>query len=258
MTTTNKSSLKMTKSPTTERRERRERSLRKTRFNPRLTKKVNTVNTTTIMIALVASLFGTKTLAANLTPEEGLKRITKNIETSSKNKEEYLRATKEVEGNLSLLEKAKGDLTSQRKKLSSQQTENKQTLQLHNKKLQELDKSRSNEEKLKAEDLLKIQKLEKMVADLKALVGERQKRLTALEQDRTALEQSKKQGEGLQLNLAQEIQALDQKIGELSKEMGPWKTKKGLYEKESARWHKELERHQKMESEVKVLDGSAS
>lgn len=195
--------------------------------------------------------------AGEMTPEEGIKRIGENIEISSKNKEEFGKAIEQVNENLARLEKSQVALSSQRQTLLVQSKENKKTLELHQAQLKEIEKSRQTEEKAKAAERLKIEQLEKALADLKNTITQRDSRLNLLEQDRVSLDGSKKQGENLIATMNQEIQTLDQRISALKKEMAHWKQKKSAYEKESTRWQKELERHQKMDADVKVLNDSS-
>ncbi len=198
------------------------------------------------------------TYAGDLTPQEGLKRLSENIDTSTKNRDEYNKAIEQVSHNIITLDSASLEMQGQKKKLQQQITENKNTLVLHTKKLQELDRSRQDEERKKAEDLNKIAQLEKTLAQLKELQNQRQDRIQKLSQDRATIEKSQKDGEALQVSLNGEIKVIDQRMDSLKKEVAPWKTKKKSYEKEAARWSNELDRHQKMEAEVKLLMDSTT
>lgn len=202
----------------------------------------------------LSTLFITSSgLAGEMTAEDGIKRIEKNIEISTANRDEYNKAIEQVNHNIITLDSASLDLQSQKKKLTQQFGENKKTLTLHTKKIQEIDKARQDEEKKKLSDQSKITQLEKTLADLKALQAKRQERIEKLMEDRATVVNSQKDGETLQVTLGEEMKTLDQRIAELKKEVSPWKTKKKTYEKESARWNNELDRHQKMETEVKLL-----
>lgn len=203
-----------------------------------------------ILTFLLASSSG---MAAELTAEDGLKRISENIEKSTTNKNEYVKALDQVNQNISTLDSANNELQAQRKKIQQNITENKTTLALHTKKIQEIDKARQEEEKKKQSDLDKIAQLEKVLNQLKGLQTERQARIEKLMEDRAAVVNSQKEGETLQLTLAEETKMLDLRIGELKKETAPWKTKKKDYEKATAKWNNEIDRHQKMETEVKLL-----
>lgn len=196
--------------------------------------------------------------AGDLTPEEGLKRLSENIDTSSKNRDEYNKAIEQVSHNIITLDSASMEMQSQKKKLQQQIGENKNTLVLHTKKIQELDRSRKEEERKKADDLNKIAQLEKTLAQLKELQKVRQDRIQKLSLDRAAIEKSQKDGEALQVTLGGEVKVIDQRMDGLKKEVAPWKNKKKSYEKEAARWGNELERHQKMETEVKLLMDSTT
>lgn len=207
----------------------------------------------TLTFLTLLSLAPTRSFAADLTPEEGLKKLSQNIETSTKNRDEYNKAIDQVSHNIITLDSATNELSTHKKKLQQQMSENKSTLALHTKKLQEIEKSRQDEEKKKQSDLLKIQQLEKALAQLKELQTIHQDRIDKLAQDRLAIETSQKEGESLQQTLAQESKTLDQRIDALKKETAPWRSKKKSYEKESARWNKEIDRHEKMQTEVKLL-----
>lgn len=192
-------------------------------------------------------------VAADLTPEEGLKKLSENIDISTKNRDEYNKAIEQVNQNVATLDSAATELSTNKKKLQQQMSENKTTLALHNKKMQEIDRSRQDEERKKQMDLQKIQQLEKTLAQLKALQLTRQDRIEKLTLDRTTIENSKKDGETLQQTLALEAKTIDQRIETLKKEASPWRVKRKSYEKESARWNNEIDRHQKMETEIKLL-----
>jgi chromosome segregation ATPase len=203
-------------------------------------------------------LVTTAVQAGEITPDEGLQRLTQNIETSEKNRDEYNRAIEQVSHNITTLDSASLELYSQKKKLLQQVGENNGTLVLHSKKLQELDRSRQDEERKKADDLSKIAQLEKTLAQLKELQKVRAERIQKLTQDRTSIEKSQKEGQSLQLTLNAEAKVIDQRLDGLKKEVSPWRTKKKGYEKEAARWSNELDRHEKMEAEVKLLMNSTT
>lgn len=204
----------------------------------------------TILTTVGLTHFG---LAADLSPEEGLKKLSSNIDISTKNRNEYNKAIEQINQNVVTLDSAATGLNANKKKLQQQIQENKKTLNLHSKKIQEIDRSRQEEEKKKQADLQKIQQLEKTLAQLQALQLTRQERIDKLALDRSTIEKSQKEGEDLQQTLALEAKTIDQRIDTLKKEMAPWKTKKKSYEKESARWNNEIDRHQKMETEIKLL-----
>ncbi len=203
-----------------------------------------------ILSFLIASSSG---LAGEMTTEDGLKRISENIEKSTTNRNEYNKALEQVNHNINTLDSASTDLQSQKKKLQQQITENKNTLAQHTKKIQEIDKAKQEEEKKKQTDMDKIAQLEKVLTQLKGLQAARQERIEKLMEDRATVVNSQKEGETLQGTLAEETKLLDQRIAELKKEVTPWRSKKKTYEKESARWNNEIDRHQKMETEVKLL-----
>ena len=188
-----------------------------------------------------------------LTPEESLKRLSQNVETSTKNRDELNKAIQQIGENISTLESASLDLQNQKKRLEQQLTENKSTLDLHSKKIQELDRNLQDEERKRQEDAAKIAQLEKTLSQLKEIQKMRADRVQKLTADRTTLEASKKQGADLQLSLAGETKKIDQRIETLGKEVLPWREKQKVYQKEAARWSGEVERHQKMEAEVKLL-----
>lgn len=192
-------------------------------------------------------------LAADLTPEDGLKKLSENIDISTKNRDEYNKAIEQVNRNVTTLDSAATELSTNKKKLQQQMSENKTTLALHTKKIQEIDRSRQDEERKKQMDLQKIQQLEKTLAQLKALQLTRQDRIDKLTLDRTTIENSKKDGDTLQQTLALEAKTIDQRIETLKKDAAPWRAKRKSYEKESARWNNEVDRHQKMETEIKLL-----
>jgi len=191
--------------------------------------------------------------SADLSPEEGLKKLSQNIEVSTKNRDEYNKAIEQISHNVIALDSASVELNASKKKLQQQITENKNTLSLHTKKMQDIDRNKQEEERKKQADLQKIQQLEKTLAQLKALQLTRQDRIDKLALDRASIEKSKKEGEELQQTLAQETKTIDQRIDTLKKEMAPWKSKRKSYEKEVSRWNNEIDRHQKMETEVKLL-----
>lgn len=191
--------------------------------------------------------------AGELTPDEGLKKLSQNIETSTKNRDEFNKAIAKISENIGTLESASLDLQNQKKKLVQQMEENKNTLALHSKKLQDLEKSRQEEEKKRQEDAAKIAQLEKNLAQLKEIHKMRADRVQKLTLDRTNLETSQKQGETLQLTLTNETKEIDRRIEALNKSVAPWKEKQKTFQKEAARWNGEVERHQKMETEVKLL-----
>lgn len=196
--------------------------------------------------------------AEELNPEDGLKRLSQNIETSTKNRDEYNKVIEQVSHNIITLDSASVELQGQKRKLLQQISENKNTLTLHSKKLQELDRSRQEEERKKLEEQNKITQLESTLTQLKELQKSRQERIQKLAQDRVEIEKSQKNGEVLQTTLAGEVKEVDQRIDALKKEITPWKAKKKSYEKEAARWGNEIDRHQKMEAEVKLLMDSAT
>lgn len=203
---------------------------------------------------LLTSLILTQhSVAADLTPEEGLKKLSENIDISTKNRDEYNKAIEQVNRNVATLDAAATELSTNKKKLQQQMNENKTTLALHTKKIQEIDRNRQDEERKKQMDLQKIQQLEKTLAQLKALQLTRQDRLDKLTLDRTTIENSQKEGDVLQQTLAQEAKTIDQRIETLKKDAAPWRAKRKSYEKESARWNNEIDRHQKMETEIKLL-----
>lgn len=196
--------------------------------------------------------------AGDITPEEGLKRLSQNIETSTQNRDELNKSIELVSRNIQTLDSATLELLGQKKKLGLQVSENKATLDLHKKKLQELDRNRASEEKKKNDEFNQIAQLEKAILELKALQVQRQERIDQLNQDRLALESSQKEGETVQLSLSGEIKEIDQKINQLKQDLVPWKKKKTAYERDAAKWNHEIERHQKMETEVKVLMDSTT
>jgi chromosome segregation ATPase len=205
-------------------------------------------------LLMISLLFAASLVrAGDVTPEEGLKKLSENIETSGKNRDEYQKAIVQIGQNINTLESATVNLQTQKQKLVKQMNDNKNTLGLHTKKLQELDRSRADEEKKKTDEVNKIAQMEKTLVELKGLQKTRQDRIDKLGQDRLAIEKSQKEGEVLQLTLAGEAKELDQRIDSLKKEAAPWKTKKKGYEKEATKWSNELDRHQKMETEVKLL-----
>lgn len=207
-----------------------------------------------LSMLLIASMALTQAVfAADLTPEEGLKKLSENIDISTKNRDEYNKAIEQVNRNVSTLDSAASELSTNKKKLQQQITENKTTLALHTKKIQEIDRNRQDEERKKQMDLQKIQQLEKTLAQLKALQLTRQDRIDKLTLDRTTIETSQKEGEALQQTLAAEAKTIDQRIEVLKKDAAPWRAKRKSYEKESARWNNEIDRHQKMETEIKLL-----
>lgn len=207
-------------------------------------------NTFYILLTLIISSSG---LAGDMTPEDGLKRITENIEKSTANRNEYNKAIEQVNYNINTLDSANNELQNQRKKIQQQLADNKNTLTLHIKKIQEIDKAKQEEEKKKQSELEKIAQMEKVLLQLKTLQTARQDRIEKLMEDRATIVNSQKEGETLQLTLNEESKVLDQRIEELKKEVSPWKTKKKTYEKEAARWNNEIDRHQKMDTEVKLL-----
>lgn len=196
---------------------------------------------------------GSSLQAAELGPEEGLKRLSENVVTSSKNRDEYNKALTTVGQNINALDSASLNLQQQKNKLSQHILENQATLGVYDKKLQELERQRVEEERKKNEELAKIAQLEKSLAQLRELQKSRQDRLQKLTLDKTTLEKSKQQGNALQLTLADETKRIDQRLDELKKEVMPWKDKQKSYQKEAARWSSEVDRHQKMETEVKLL-----
>lgn len=209
------------------------------------------VGLSTLLLASMA--LAQTSFAADLTPEEGLKKLSENIDISTKNRDEYNKAIEQVNRNVTTLDSAANELSTNKKKLQQQMTENKTTLALHTKKIQEIDRNRQDEERKKQMDLQKIQQLEKTLAQLKALQLTRQDRIDKLTLDRTTIEASQKEGEALQQTLAAEGKTIDQRIETLKKDAAPWRAKRKSYEKESARWNNEIDRHQKMETEIKLL-----
>ncbi|MEY4615388.1 MAG: hypothetical protein RJB66_348 [Pseudomonadota bacterium] len=191
--------------------------------------------------------------AGELTPDEGLQRLSQNVETCTKNRDEINRAIAQINENVTTLESANLDLQNKKKRLHQQIDENKNTLALHNKKLQDLERNRIEEDKKLKDDAAKMVQLEKTLAQLKEIYKMRNDRVLKLESDRNSIIESQKQGEGLQVTLDNEIKNIDQRIESLTKEVAPWKERQKSYQKEASRWNGELERHQKMEAEVKLL-----
>lgn len=213
-------------------------------------KKSNNLKYKLIISSLLISASG---LTIELNPEEGLKHLTQNIETSLKNRDEFNKSLVQVSQNIVTLENSNAELGNQKKKLLAQILTNKNTLSLHTKKLQEIDKIRTDEEKKKTDELNKIAQIEKLLIQLKELQKTRQDRLTQLSIDRSTIEKSQNEGESLQLTLLNETKVIDKRMETLKNEMAPWRAKRKSFEKEASHWNNEFERHQKMQSEVKLL-----
>lgn len=216
------------------------------------------MKTTKLMIISGIFIGSLAATAGELTPDEGLKRLSQNVETCTKNRDEINRAIGQINENITMLESANLDLQNKKKRIIQQIDENKNTLTLHTKKLQELEKGRLEEDKKLKDDAAKMAQLEKTLAQMKEIYKMRTDRLQKLDMDRANIQESQKKGEDLQVSLGNEIKQIDQRIDSLSKEVAPWKDRQKGYQKEAARWSGELERHQKMEAEVKLLLDTAT
>ena len=222
----------------------------KTEENRMKNKKGKNLKYNLLISSLLISASG---LTIELNPEEGLKHLSQNIETSLKNRDEFNKSLVQISQNIATIENSKAELGNQKRKLLAQILTNKNTLSLHTKKLQEIDKIRSDEEKKKSEELNKIVQIEKLLNQLKELQKTRQDRMTQLSIDRSTIEKSQNEGDALQLTLLTETKVIDKRMETLKNEMAPWKTKRKSFEKEASHWNNELERHQKMQLEVKLL-----
>lgn len=190
---------------------------------------------------------------AQASAEEGLSRIESNIENSKANIKEYEKNIQIVDANIAEVNKAKKKLDEQNDNLKGVIKDNKKTLADYQKQNLELDKLTLSETKKLDQGALKIKELEVLLANLKTNQEALAKNIQNYKDQKLKLETDKKEWDARALSLAKTNSDLESQIKALKAEEQSWKGKRKGYEGEVSRWTKELEKQQKLQSDMKAL-----
>jgi chromosome segregation ATPase len=206
-----------------------------------------------IILPLIIIGFSFSSAAKDLTADEGITKIEKNISTSQNNINSFQDNLNLIIGNIGLLAHTQSQMEIQKKGLQTTHKENEKVLGNHTKEVTKIDSMISKEKSLLEDEKLKIQKLEVLLIQLKAQQDQRGRNILELQAAKDRFIRSKEKGAENQKALAQSIQEVDKGIQGTKKEIQSWNSKKKTNEREIAKWTTEKEKHLKMQDEVKVL-----
>jgi chromosome segregation ATPase len=206
-----------------------------------------------ILLTLIIMTMTSQAKAKDLSAEDGLIKIEKNITTSQSNIESFLDNLTTINGNITLLGNSQAQMETQKRSLQNTHKENEKILSNHTKEVAKIDGMITKEKNLLEDERLKIQKMEALLIQLKAQQDQRSQNILELQAAKDRFVKSKEKGLENQKTLAQSIQEVDKGIQLTKKEIQTWNSKKKSNDKEIAKWTNEKDKHLKMQDEIKVL-----
>lgn len=192
-------------------------------------------------------------LAKELTADEGLAKINKNIDVSQSNINDLQKNMNIVDGNILSLNKANADLQAQKKTLQNLYKENDRIILNHGKEMTKFDQLITKEKQLLEDEKQKIQRLEQVIAQLKAQQEKRNSNIAELQKNKETFAASKVKGIENQKQIQVSLTEIDKNIAASKKELQTWTSKRKANEKELSKWTKERDTHQKMQDDIKTL-----
>lgn len=206
-----------------------------------------------ILLTLIILTMTIQAKAKDLSAEDGLVKIEKNIATSQSNIEAFQDNLTTINGNITLLGNSQMQMETQKRGLQNTHKENEKVLSNHTKEVAKIDGMIAKEKNLLEDERLKIQKMEALLIQLKAQQDQRGQNILELQAAKDRFVKSKEKGLENQKALAQSIQEADKGIQLTKKEIQTWSSKKKSNDKEIAKWTNEKDKHLKMQDEIKVL-----
>ncbi len=191
--------------------------------------------------------------AKELSAEDGLTKINKNIETSQSNINDIQKNLSIVDSNIQAMNKTSAELQAQKKTLQNLYKENERIIQNHGKEMAKFDLLVSKEKQSLEDEKQKITKLEQVIAQLKAQQEKRNNNIVELQKNKETYLASKNKGLENQKQIQSSISEVDKNILSAKKELQIWTQKRKNNDKELAKWTKERDSHQKMQDDVKTL-----
>jgi chromosome segregation ATPase len=208
---------------------------------------------TTLKLTLIFCAISLQVKAKDLSAEDGLLKIEKNINTSQSNIDSFQENLTTIINNITLLSNTHGQMENQKRGLQTTLKENERILTNHAREVAKIDSLIAKERGLLEDEKLKIQKLEALLIQLKGQQDQRGQNILELQASKDRFIKSKEKGQENQKALAQSIQEVDKGIQSIKKEVQTWNSKKKSSDREIAKWSAEKEKHLKMQEEVKVL-----
>lgn len=202
---------------------------------------------------LILTLMSSTALSKELTAEDGLAKINKNIQTSQSNINDLQSNLTIVNGNIATINQTQAQLEAQKKTLQNLHKENDRILESQKKEISKYDQLIQKEKNALEDEKQKIQKLEQIIAQLKSQQEVRNKNIVDLNKNKDQFIQAKDKGQENQKQITLAIQEVDKNIQATKKEGQTWVQKRKSNEKDLAKWTKELDNHQKMQDDIKTL-----
>lgn len=209
-------------------------------------------NTFTKLIFLMFVASGLPANAQN-SAKEGLERIKNNFNNSKANLLEYEKNLKIVDGNLEEVIKAKNQIQDQQKQVLNQENENSQALTRIEQQESDLQRLMGDEKVKTAEENLKIQELEALIAKIRDNQKKREMNISDYQLQLTQLQEEKKIWNSRANSLKEQGNQVAQKIKVLNNEEKEWRAKQKGYQGEVKRWSQEVDRQKKLNDSYESL-----
>lgn len=196
--------------------------------------------------------------ASRASAAAGIARLEQNITNSKENLSQYKSNLVIVQDNLKEVAKAKATVEEQKKEVDGQVRGARNNLQSVDKNEKEIAKLIQTEQASIQSDDLKIQELEKVIAQIKENQIKRQANLNRYREqnDQLAVERREWQARADALTVQQT--EVNQRLAKVNGSEKEWRNKRRGYEAEITRWEQEIARHEKTLKEQKALVGAAS